>query len=223
MLSSGILRRVVLVRTDVSEGRSSSIIRATIIDVLGTRLTVTSNRCTLRRNTKWAYVAFLRSVRWLLVTSNVPSWPIHFTRMMEALSSFETSALTRTTRRNISEDGILHSHLRENLKFYMYQLCYLNNKYLYRTHNVSTILGMCNIIALSRKRSKLHKRACTYTISCLQWPTLRPPRIMPLLPGTLVYLRRYVLEECTVKERWGFEPHFPKVPARDSCTHLHLM
>jgi hypothetical protein len=38
--------------------------------------------------------------------------------MMEALRSFVTSVLTTDTRRNIPEDGILHSHRRENLKSY---------------------------------------------------------------------------------------------------------
>jgi hypothetical protein len=39
--------------------------------------------------------------------------------MMEALSFFEKSVLTRTARRNIPEDGIRHSHRRENLKSYI--------------------------------------------------------------------------------------------------------
>jgi hypothetical protein len=99
--SSGMLRCVALVRTDVLEELSASIIRVTRIDELE-MLAVTSN---LRR---------------LLVMANVvPSSQILVALMMEALSSSETSVLTRTTRRNIPEDAILHSHRRENLKSYI--------------------------------------------------------------------------------------------------------
>jgi hypothetical protein len=116
MASSGMLGRVALVRTDVSEEFCSSFIWVTRIGELGTTLAVTSNRRTLRRNTKSS-----RSVRRLLVTASVvPSLPILVTLMKEALSSSETSVLTRATRRNIPEDAILHSHRGENLKSYGY-------------------------------------------------------------------------------------------------------
>jgi hypothetical protein len=91
MVSSGLLHRVALVRTDVSEEPGASFIRVT-------------NRGT-RNNTN---CKFLRSVRRLIVAACVvPSSPIVVTLMKEALGSSETSVLTRATRRNNPEDTIL--------------------------------------------------------------------------------------------------------------------
>jgi hypothetical protein len=44
------LRHVAFVRTVVSEERIASIIKVTRIGIVGTKLTVTSNRSTLQRN-----------------------------------------------------------------------------------------------------------------------------------------------------------------------------
>jgi hypothetical protein len=52
MASSGMLRRVVLVTTDVSEECRASMIRATTIGEVGTTLAVTSYRRTLRSRRK---------------------------------------------------------------------------------------------------------------------------------------------------------------------------
>jgi hypothetical protein len=53
------------------------------------------------------HIVLLLSVRRLLGTANVgPSSPILVTVVIETLRSPETSVLTRSTRRNIREDGI---------------------------------------------------------------------------------------------------------------------
>jgi hypothetical protein len=84
-VSSGMLRRVALVRTDVAEEPSASFIRVTRLGEI-----------------------FLRSLRRLLVTAGVvPGSPILVTLMKEALGSSETSVPTRATLRNIPEDIIL--------------------------------------------------------------------------------------------------------------------
>jgi hypothetical protein len=107
MASSGMLRRVTLVRAEVSEEISASFIRVTRIYDLGTKLAVTSNRRTLRRNTKkYQYqLVFLRSVRRLLVAS---SYFNDSCQPDEGGAKFlQTSVHTRATRRNIPEVAIL--------------------------------------------------------------------------------------------------------------------
>jgi hypothetical protein len=98
------LRRVALVRTDFSEELSASIIRVRRIGELGTTLAVTSNRRTLRRNTKK-----------LVTASVVPSSPILVILMKEAQVPPKRRFLKEAARRNIPEDAILHSHRREKL------------------------------------------------------------------------------------------------------------
>jgi hypothetical protein len=91
MPSSAMLRRVALVRTDVSEESMASIIKVTRIGVIGTTLAVTSN---------------LQS----LVTANVLSSLILLTLITEVIRSSETSVLIRAILRIIPEDGIPSWH-----------------------------------------------------------------------------------------------------------------
>jgi hypothetical protein len=115
MPSSGMLRRVALVRTDVSEEPSASIIKVTRIGELWITLAITDARL--------AHLVFLHSVHRLLVKAIVvPSSLIFVTQMMEEAIFFETSVLTRATRRNIPEEGILHSHRLENLRSYIWNI-----------------------------------------------------------------------------------------------------
>jgi hypothetical protein len=65
-------------------------------------------------------VDLVRTDVWEERIANVdPSSPILVTLMVEAIHSSETSVLTRVRRRNVPEDGTVHSHRRENLKSYI--------------------------------------------------------------------------------------------------------
>jgi hypothetical protein len=97
------LRRVPLVRTNVSKRVSASFIRVTRIGELGT----------LAVN-----LALLRCVHRLLVRASVvPSSPKFVSLMKEALNSSETSVLTRAIRRNISQGVILQQKRGQKLHF----------------------------------------------------------------------------------------------------------
>jgi hypothetical protein len=92
MLSRGMLHHVAAARTGVWEECITFIIRVTRTDELGTTLGVTSNRSTLQINT----IIFSISSQHASVAS---------------------SQICVTTWRNIPEDGIPHSHCRENFKY----------------------------------------------------------------------------------------------------------
>jgi hypothetical protein len=108
MAFSSMLRRVALLRTDVSEELNASFIGVTRIGELGTTIAVNWQPRKLRRN-----LVCLRSVRRLLVTAivvpmkNGVFWDV------------TQCGCCKNRRCNIPGDVILHSHCRENLKSYL--------------------------------------------------------------------------------------------------------
>jgi hypothetical protein len=64
-------------------------------------------------------VALLETSKFLVTTNDVSSSLVLFVLIMEEIYSTETSVLTNATDCHIPEDGCLHSHCLENLKFYI--------------------------------------------------------------------------------------------------------
>jgi hypothetical protein len=93
MVSSGLLRRVALVRTDVSEEPGASIIRVTRIGELGTTQAATSNRRTLRKNTLFHQQN--ADQNWDMKIAN---------RLFETVSQFKYLRTTVTNRNLIQEE-----------------------------------------------------------------------------------------------------------------------
>jgi hypothetical protein len=127
MASSGMLRRVCLVRTDVSGELSASFIRVKRIGELRTRIAITSNRPTLRRNrcdqyghmlSNYGYVRKQRNIdiiqryqnKVLRCLVNAPWYArnsdIHRDLRVETVASI-------VTRHAISHGNRLHHHVNE--------------------------------------------------------------------------------------------------------------
>jgi hypothetical protein len=97
-VSSGMLRRVALVRTDVSEEPGASFIRVTRIGELGRTQVATSNRRTLRKNTMCV----------------VPS-----SSMDGGETSLRNVGSYKSYMASYFRIRILHSHRRESIKSYI--------------------------------------------------------------------------------------------------------
>jgi hypothetical protein len=149
------LRHVALIRTLASEECVFSNIRVTRISEL--------RILTVRNNTKWT---FLRSVRRLLVTANIPSSLNHVTLMMEAIRSPETSILTWMTMRNIPEDGILHSHCSEDLKSYSVHSVTDRQTWFLWSHSLCQMRrgdSPCPQLTVTRLARQLHALQLTFS------------------------------------------------------------
>jgi hypothetical protein len=81
MAPSGMLRRVALVRTDVSEEHSASFIRVTRIGELGTTLAVTINRRTLLSSSETMVLT-------RAIMCNIPEDTIIYSHRRENLKSY---------------------------------------------------------------------------------------------------------------------------------------
>jgi hypothetical protein len=98
------------------------------------------------------------------------------TLKMEAICSSETSVHTRSRWRHIQEDGILHSHRCENLKYYLNNLVILRNWFPISILLLSSIRFTVTMVTAVRQ-GRLQRTGWTCGVFCRwrsagsKWPS----------------------------------------------------
>jgi hypothetical protein len=103
------LRRVAVVRTNVSKEPSASIFRVTRIDELGTTLAVTSKRNTLERNTTSNLICMLLVC---LQSNGVAEWTEQWQLRLQATGDLRHVASTVPKRTTCLKHPVLHLTVR---------------------------------------------------------------------------------------------------------------
>jgi hypothetical protein len=108
--------------------------------------------------------------RFLVMANVVPISPIRVTLMTEALSSSETSVLTRVTQHTFPEDSILHSRRRENLKSYsvLFHSGHLDMGFKNLHNDLNVPVYVLRPLSRAYSRDRSNSEFCTRTYKICQ-------------------------------------------------------
>jgi hypothetical protein len=139
------------------------------------------------------------------------------TDVSEALSSSETSVLTRATRRNISEDAILHSRRRENFKSYIYPMLWeLILRLEIAGQNISSCKEFLKIKIIKHKIWNIHNNfiykstATKDSFVPKDSPEKSAVLIMSLILLDIIFLLHVIYRVSDNVSKWITKIAFPK-------------